>query len=127
MEIEEVDSHGILDQSYYQQAFELMKNLFGENASWFFFTDDPEWEEEAFKHLPNAKPVKGNGDSPWEDLYLMSLCDHNIIANNTFCWWAAWINANRDKTVIAPRRWFGREKHKTTPTFDMFPDGWITI
>jgi hypothetical protein len=120
-------SHGVLDRSYYDQALDLLRKLYGRDVQLFFFTDDPDWIEEAFSDIQNAQAVRGNGDHPWEDLYLMAQCDHNIIANSTFSWWGAWLNDNEEKTVIAPRHWFSRDKHCQTPTFDMFPDGWITL
>ena len=122
-----MSAHGVLDQNYYDAAFDLMKNLYGKNINWFIFTDDPVWVKGTFQALENAQAVVGNDDSPLEDLWLMSKCDHNIIANSTFSWWGAWLNTSKGKTVIAPRHWFGREKHKKTPTFDMFPNGWITL
>lgn len=86
---------------YYQRAADLIKQKYPD-AKFFLFSNDV---NEAMKLLgiDGIVPVEGNtGDRSYLDMYLMSRCRHNIIANSTFSWWGAWLNPNEDKTVICP-------------------------
>ena len=64
------------------------------------------------------------GDKNYEDLRLMSVCKHNIIANSSFSWWGAWLNDNPDKIVIAPKKWFNNSSVKND---ELIPEKWIQI
>lgn len=97
--------HGSCTLEYYKKAEEIIK-LKDINVKFFIFSDDIQWCKNNFE-IDNAIYVKTEEDRlPHEDMYLMSLCKYNIIANSSYSWWAAWLNKNDDKLVIAPKRWF---------------------
>lgn len=110
---------------YYRDALQRLTEVTGITPTAFVFSDDPGWARDNLD-LPCAKVVVDfNGrDTDYEDLRLMSLCQHNILANSSFSWWGAWLNANPAKVVLGPARWFSNE-HKQNP--DILPPAWIRI
>jgi hypothetical protein len=59
-------------------------------------------------------------------MFLMSKCENNIIANSSFSWWGAWLNKNKNKKIIAPKKWFGESlSHHNTD--DIIPKEWVVI
>ena len=90
---------------YYKNAMQYMKKKVPD-AKFYFFSNDSEWVR---KNLANGDSVIvdcNHGKENYLDMYLMSQCSHNIIANSSFSWWGAWLNQNPDKIVISPQRWF---------------------
>ena len=106
---------------YYQKAISyIIKSI--SDSSFFVFSDDINWAKTNLQ-IPNAVYVDWNkGFDSWQDMYLMSQCKHNIIANSTFSWWGAWLNQNENKVVIAPSKFLN-----THSTPDLIPDSWIKI
>lgn len=87
--------------------------------TFLILSDDIEWCKQMFP----VEVIFVEGNSQFEDLCLMSLCDHNIISNSTFSWWGAYLNNNPNKKVIAPSNWFIPPK----PLTDLYPNNWIII
>jgi hypothetical protein len=119
--------HGNCSLDYYDQAISKIKE-FDKEVEFFFFSDDIKWVENEFKNYRIKKTFVGSntGKNSWKDMLLMSQCHHNIIANSSFSWWAAWLNKNNFKKIIAPKRWFTNPE-KEQYTFDLIPEEWYRI
>ncbi len=118
-------AHVLCDQAYYDAALgEVLNGLTAEPVV-YVFSDDPDWARDNLP-LPCTKVVVdfNAADTDYEDMRLMSLCDHNIIGNSSFSWWGAWLNTNPDKRVAGPAKWFGDPK-LVNP--DILPDRWMKI
>ncbi len=117
--------HGVCSIEYYNEAIQILDEKV-DNANYYVFSDQPEWVQENFvMGRPRMTLVSHNsGDDSWKDMYLMSLCKHNIIANSTFSWWSAWLNKNPEKIVIAPKKWL-TDPSNVSP--DLIPSSWIQL
>ncbi|MFZ1388643.1 MAG: alpha-1,2-fucosyltransferase [Thiolinea sp.] len=106
---------------YYQDSIRIILEQVI-NPSFFVFSDDINWAKENLILDFDVNYISHNtGLMSYNDMNLMSLCKNNIIANSSFSWWGAWLNANPNKIVIAPKKWFEVEKD----TSDLYPIGWI--
>ncbi len=116
-------SFGFVGLDYYQAALAELNRRFA-NARFFVFSDDPDWVA-ANLHLsaPHVYVRNSGPDADVDDLQLMSLCHHHVIANSSFSWWGGWLNPRPDKLVIAPRAWFRNKP--TWNTVDLIPDTWL--
>lgn len=93
---------GICTKYYYHKAMEWMRNSSDLDVRFFFFSDDIEWVKENYI---GRDIFYVDIAAPHEEIWLMSQCRHNIIANSSFSWWGAWLNGNVQQRVIAPSKW----------------------
>jgi hypothetical protein len=106
---------------YYRKAISIVNNHLV-SPLFVIFSDDIKWVKEMME-IGNSIFVDWNVNADsWQDMFLMSKCKHNIIANSTFSWWAAWLNNNPQKIVISPKKFINNIE---TP--DLIPESWITI
>lgn len=116
--------HGVCDISYYNNSVKMISDVV-ENPFFFIFSDDPEWVKENIRlSFPSEFVNHNDSSNNFQDLYLMSRCKHNIIANSSFSWWGAWLNSHPDKIVIAPSKWFNDSKRNSK---DIVPESWVRI
>ena len=118
------NNHNVDLKKYYFKAIENTSKFYNK-PRYFIFTDDPLWVTENFTLDYSFEVVDINdGAESFLDMYLMSLCKSNIIANSSFSWWGAWLNNNKDKIVYAPKNWF---KDNKICTNDLIPNSWNII
>lgn len=115
----------ICDISYYEKAIKIIREKVNVDV-FCIFSNDIAWCEEHIKPLMGSSEcivVDWNvGSQSYKDMYLMSQCKHNIIANSSFSWWGAWLNQHNDKIVISPRKWNNIKKSE----FEL-SSSWIKI
>lgn len=110
---------GICTELYYAKAMAIIEERVP-NPKFFVFSDDIDWCRENMK-IADAEYVGWNkGNDSIYDMYLMSECKANIIANSTFSYWGA-VMAKHD-TVVYPKKWFANQVARR-----IFPDSWISI
>jgi len=113
---------------YYHNAIDMLQAKLGTDAiNTFVFTDDINWVKQNFlSEKLNITFVEGNyGSNSWKDMFLMSCCQHHIIANSSFSWWGAWLS-QRDGLNLAPKYWFRPNSYE----FDInniVPESWIIV
>ena len=151
------DYHVLLDMDYYEKAIDLI----GKDENFLVFSDDIEWCKENFKdynceyveerpHNKNSicgiqdanmlgiKSEKEEDSLKYKkedvaELFLMSTCENNIVANSSYSWWAAYLNTNHNKKIIAPKNWFTERriaqvyKDKDNYMKHRVPDDWILV
>ena len=111
----------VCDMNYYKRAIDIVKSKVLD-PHFFVFSDDQDFISDNFE-LGNTDIITFNrGKDSWQDMYLMSICKHNIIANSTFSWWGAWLNNNSKKIVVAPDRWFADKVDD-----EIIPPEWLRI
>jgi len=89
-----------LSLDYYYASVNYFKNVFpNAKLKFLIFSNGIEWVKENFK-IENCVYVENF--NRFQDMYLMSLCNHNIIANSSFSWWGAYLNQSPNNIVVCP-------------------------
>jgi len=119
-----VKQFGDTNLDYYRRAIDHIAQKVA-SPHFFIFSDDIAWCREHIKPpFPTVYVSDALRGSKWGfAMQLSSFCKHQIIANSTFWWWAAWLNDNPQKIVIAPKRWFNREAAGK----DIVPSEWMSV
>ena len=113
----------VCDVNYYHKAIDLICEKV-KTPYFYIFSEDIAWCKENLKIKQPHLFIEYNEKNTIRDLLLMSFCKHNIIANSTYSWWGAWLNKNKSKIIIAPKKWLNSD-----PKYykNIVPSNWIKI
>ena len=123
----------ILNYEYYKNSLNyILKERKREEKTVLYFCEDFDIDAviDIIKQLKEVYPqvefIRASPDlEDWQQLLMMSCCQHNIIANSTFSWWGAYFNNNPGKIICTPEQWFGPKIDIKME--DLLPEEWTTI
>jgi len=125
--------HPVMSIKYYINALRLMiDRLSTDRFRVIYFNESQDQStvnvsiKVLSKTFPNLVFVQADLSEDWEQMLLMSVCNHNIIANSSFSWWGAYFNQNPDKLVCYPSTWFGPSL-ADKDTKDLCPPSWHKV
>ena len=111
--------HPLQTVDYYKNAYDIINDS---NINVVILSNDISWCKDNL-NFNNMHFIED--ETNITDLYIMSMCNNNIIANSSFSWWGSWLNDNYNKVVISPSRWFGPAANLYDG--DIIPEKWIKI
>lgn len=115
--------HGVCPLEYYERAIRYIIERVTD-PFFFVFSDDLDWVRNTLQmDYPVCYVDHNRGSESYNDMRLMSLCSHHVIANSSFSWWGAWLNDSNSKIVVAPKQWFA----KALDVSDLLPDSWVRL
>ena len=116
---------GDINIEYYLKAIELFKTTYTD-IQFYVFSNNIKSARMKFKEVSNLIFMDYKSKFPWEDMALMSICNHNVICNSSYSWWSAYLNKNKDKIVVAPKT-YGNLLKSTELEYSLFPNSWVQL
>lgn len=119
--------HEVCTMDYYHNGIQSI-TAHSQDLHFYVFSDEPEWCKAAFSQYSNLTVVD-NVLHAVDEMLLMSHCEHNIICNSTFSWWAAWLREKPSQQTLAPSRWFNdtKKNRRWLHDYEIIPNRWQTI
>jgi hypothetical protein len=117
-------THGSVPDNYYSSGIDYVHKKINRNIDIFVVSDDIEWCRSNLKFPYTTHYVSRPEIKDYEEIQIMSNAKHLVISHSTFGWWGAWLNTNKEKIIVAPKKFFLNPKFKQD---DVTPPSWIRI
>ena len=125
LENKNLSIHGVCSLGYYKNAVKMIEEHCSNTPRVFVFSDDPDWVSKNLKlPYPVRYIVHNTPENAIEDLRLMTVCRHHVIANSSFSWWGAWLRSNENGKVVSPSKWFVNPNYDNP---DIWCDDWLRL
>ncbi|HEV2479882.1 MAG TPA: alpha-1,2-fucosyltransferase [Puia sp.] len=115
---------GCLGEKYYERAMGIIRERI-KDPLFVFFSDDIPWCKQTFPQQRTVFCEQAPWDKDYLQLYLMSKCSHQIVANSSFSWWGAWLNRNPGKIILRAQTPFVDMSLFPKPHY--YPEEWISV
>lgn len=128
--------HPVMNYEYFESSLDYVMNNMNNSDDvrilYFCEEEDNEYVNSKIALLnakyPDAEFMKVDDSiEDYDQLLIMSLCNHNIMSNSTYSWWGSYFNSYDAKIVCYPSTWFGEYYEHTYEHKDMMPESWIKI
>ena len=114
-----------LNSQYYGDAITKHFLDIYNQCVFLIFSDDIEYcKKSIISPSDNIEYIKGND---YVDMCMMSLCEHNIIANSSYSWWAAYLNKNPNKKIVCPINYVVHDSDFSNMNGNYYPKKWNGI
>lgn len=128
------EHHPVIPDTYYINSLNYIVNKTNKEIWNVYYACEKEDDNKVLIRINNIRQyfnhlnfIKISNDyEDYEQLLLMSVCDHNIIGNSSFSWWSAYLNINNNKIICYPSLWFGSKKI-INKLKDLIPMSWNRI
>lgn len=111
----------VCTKSYFEKAINVM-NEHIIAPHYYIFSNDIDWVKDNLRFDNVTYVTHNSGKNSWRDMYLMSQCKYNIVANSSFSWWGAWLSKNESNIVVSPTRFLNNDT-----VSDIYPHHWVKI
>jgi hypothetical protein len=124
-----INEENVLQENYYINAFKYIKSKVANPTFVIFTIGDTGWTHEKFSKFNDCVVIENEKPNlfGFEKLYLMTLCNHSIIANSSYGWWGGFLNHNSNKIVVAPSKWDSDIAVNSVIIKNRIPTDWVLI